>query len=525
MKHQNRKSNIGKLTLFFLSFIAIIYSIEYTQPQFSLFQDSHDKAVQTFSLWENRFQTDNLYYPAKNFDPKLEFFHLPTNLHVIHDGKLLSAFPVQFALLMAPLLSLIPLHFLPYTSIFFLFLGLWILRKFYGFSMFLLWVSYFTTFLWPLSWEYSELPAVFALTTFGLLPFLRENRVKLMEALSGISLGWVMIVRLETIVFFGIFFIFHFYYFSKSKRQFALVSYLKTYKLFLTAFILFIVTNLYLNYVTSGHILGTRFLANSNGFSAGFEQRLQWLKSLLFFSDQKIGFFGYIPLALLLFTVYWIRFNKISNRKKALLFASSGMLIIIPWIAPNDGFNNWGPRFYTIVITAYLILLKPYFSYFYHKKKKFFFLFLFTFGIFSFSLGVIGAKIQKSKTNLSKKSATILAEIQPDILVYQDYLNLYTCGTFYFNHTVVIANNMDSITRLLENASHTNTHKSIAFITWNPILISKELKEAINENKRKSGYPLADWDEALLESNMKKYVTEFQILDKQNYRIWTGKFK
>lgn len=525
MKSHTKLPKGKKLTIWILFFIAIFYSIEYTQPQFSLFQDSHDKAVQTFSLWKNHFLTDNLYYPARYFDQKLEFFHLPTNLHVLHQGRLLSAFPVQFALIIAPILSSIPIYLLPYTSVFFLILGLWILSRFYGFSMPLLLVAYFTTFIWPLSWEYSELPAVFTFSAFGLLPFLRANRVKLLEVLSGISLGWVIIVRLETSVFFGIFFLSHFYFYSKVRKKFAIVSYIKTYKFFITSLLLFILINFYGNYVTSGHILGTRFMANLNGFTTGFGQRLQWLQSLLFFSNQKIGFFGYIPLSLLLFSVYWIRFRKISNRKKALLIASTGMLLIVPWIAPNDGFNNWGPRFYTVITIPYLILLKPYVTYFQKKRKYIFYLYILTFGIFSFSLGIIGAKIQKSKTNLTKKFVPILSEFQPDILVFQDYLNFYTCGSYYFNHTVVIASNIDSVISLLEKASPTNSQKKIAFITWNPNLLSKELKDAINQDKLKSGYPIADWDESSLEINMKRYVTEYKVIDRQNYRIWIGTFK
>ncbi|WP_246834914.1 hypothetical protein [Leptospira levettii] len=60
----------------FLLFIAVVLSIQYTSPQNSYFQDSHDKLIQTYSLYYNHFQSDKLYYPGYDFDPNLNYFHL-----------------------------------------------------------------------------------------------------------------------------------------------------------------------------------------------------------------------------------------------------------------------------------------------------------------------------------------------------------------------------------------------------------------------------------------------------------------
>ncbi|WP_244241480.1 LA_3751/LA_3752 family putative glycosyltransferase [Leptospira perdikensis] len=513
----------GILWIFFI--LVVFYSIEYTQPRYSLFQDSHDKAVQTYSIWQNHFLSDNLYYPAKAFDPNLEFFHLAKNLYIKTNEKLVSAFPIQFAYLLAPFLFVLPISFLPYTSLLFLLLTFFFLKRYYHFSLLLITISFFGTFLWPLSWEYSELPAIFAFSTIALYPFLKKGSSVSFQLISGVFLAWIIIVRLDTLPFFGIFFLSHLYFYLKRNGFQQLQSYLKSYSAFLLSTIVFLILYLSINQSLYGHFLGTRFLANSSGFSAGFSKRLQWFLSLLFYSNRKIGFFGYLPFAFILFTVYWYKYKTISDSKKILLIATSLTLLIIPFIAPNDGFNNWGPRFYTILIFPYLYLLKPFFGYYYQKRKKLFFSFLLTFGLFTFSLGILGAKLQKSKTNLEKKFAPILTEVKPDILVLQDYLNFYTCGSYYFDHIVIVSYTTDLNSKLLNRILTTNPNSKIAFITWNPVLFSKEMKEAINEDKRKSGYPISEWEEGKLETQMRLITSDFQILDRQTYRIWTGTVK
>ncbi|TGL10721.1 LA_3751/LA_3752 family putative glycosyltransferase [Leptospira meyeri] len=512
-----------KYSIFWILFIlTVFYSIEYTQPRFSLFQDSHDKAVQTFSIWKNHFLGEDLYYPAKTFDPKLEFFHLAKNLHIKYEEKLVSAFPIQFAFLMAPFLSFLPIQFLPYTSLIFLAISFFVLNKNYNFSLLLLALTYFTTFLWPLSWEYSEFPIVFAFSIYGLIPFLRKNSSPLQHFFAGLALAWVMIVRLDTLPFLSLFFSAHFFFYIKRKGLYHLKFYFQTYSVFLSSILIFLLVQLSINQWLYGHVLGTRFLANHDGFAIGFTERLEWFKSLLFFSNFKIGFFGYMPFALVLICFYWIRLNKIADSKKSLLVAMTGTLLIIPWIAPNDGFNNWGPRFYTILIFPYLYLLKPLVIYFYHRRKKIFLAYFLIFGVFTFSVGIIGAKIQKNKTNLVKKFSPILEETKPDILIFQDYLNLYTSGIYYFNHIVIVSYTPDSNNNLLERVAPLYPNQKIAFVAWNPDLFSKEIKDAVNEDKLKSGYPISEWDTNELENQMRRKTRDFEILDRQTYRIWTG---
>ncbi|TGM82240.1 hypothetical protein EHR01_05515 [Leptospira mtsangambouensis] len=517
-----KKGKIKNWILGTLFVLAVFYSIEYTQPRYSLFQDSHDKAVQTFSIWKNHFLSDNLYYPAKVIDPDLEFFHLQKNLYLQYNDKLVSAFPLQFAFIMAPFLSFLPINFLPYTSFVFLSLGFVILIRKYNFSLFLLTLTYFTTFLWPLSWEYSELPAIFVFSVFGLSPFLRKKHSYLQHGLAGLATAWVVIVRLDTVPFLGLFFVTYSFLHLKTNGFKGIRTYFQIYFVFFITLILSLLIQTGLNQWLYGHILGTRFLANSNGFSVGFTERIQWFQSLLFYSNLKIGFFGYLPFAIILFIFYGYKWNQISDSKKSLLIAMVGTLLIIPWIAPNDGFNNWGPRFYTILIFPYLFLLKPLVKFYYHKRKKLFFLLFLCFGLFSFSMGIVGAKIQKTKTNLVKNFSPILTETKPDILVFQDYLNFYTGGNYYFNHTVVVSYSSSSNRNLLQNAAEKFPNQKIAFVTWNPELFSKEIQDAVNENKRKSGYPISEWDTNQLENQMRLKTSHFEILNRQNYRIWIG---
>ncbi|MCG6149186.1 hypothetical protein LFX15_12915 [Leptospira levettii] len=509
----------------FLLFIAVVLSIQYTSPQNSYFQDSHDKLIQTYSLYYNHFQSDKLYYPGYDFDPNLNYFHLVDNLYIKCKDRIVSAFPIQFAVLMAPLLYILPISYLVYSSLLFLFLGFWILKQYYKFSFSLLWICYFGTYLWPLSWEYSEMPAIFAFSLIGLLPILRNQKSILIQTLAGLSLSWVILVRLDTLPFFSFFFFFTFLFLWKDHSYRSVLSKIVSLRVYLIVCLLGISLQFILNEILYDHIFGTRFLANLSGFKVSFAQRLEWFQSLNFYADKKIGFFAYLPMTLPLIVYYGKNFKAISNLKKSLLLSLILTILVIPFIAPNDGFNNWGPRFYTVLIFPYLLLLKPLYVKISASKNWKFRITLILIITYSFLLGIVGAKIQKSKTSLVKNFRAITKELNPDIIVFTDYLNLYSIGSDYTKHISLVSYTSEKNDQLINILSEKMKNKKIIFVDWHPFILTQETRNAMNAEKAKGGYPISHWDLNRLESSLEKNTSNFQILDKQMYRIWSGTIK
>ncbi|XDD45023.1 hypothetical protein AB3N60_09870 [Leptospira sp. WS39.C2] len=506
-------------------FVVVFYAIQFTSPKYSYFQDSHDKLVQTYSVWKNDFKTDQLYYPAYQFDSKLVYFHLVNNLYLKVNERLVSAFPIQFAYLLAPFLIFLHPSQMVYTSLLFLFSSFYILRKYYKFSFLFLWFSFFSTFLWPLSWEYSEFPAVFCFATLCLLPVLKHKRNILFQILCGLGLSWVVMVRLDTLPFLFSFLFFYFYFHWKETDTKSFAKEVISLQFFFLAGIIGILIQFLINQTLYQHFLGTRFLANAQGLTVSFDERLRWFQTLLFYSDKKIGFFLYLPLSILVIGFYKKYFHSIEKRKKALFVAMNITLLTIPFLAPNDGFNNWGPRFYTILILPYLILFKPILTLIL-RRKRFFFLSIFLFfTLFSVMLGFLGAKIQKSKTSLLKNFQTITNEIKPDVFVFTDYLNIYSIGSDYTKQITLVSYSTESNTKLIRLLRKELPNKKIAFVDWHPTILTPEIRQAMDADKIKGNYPVSHWDVNQLETDLKPNTKDYQIIDRQMYRIWTGIIK
>lgn len=506
--------------IFFLSFVFL--SIQYTSPQYSYFQDSHDKLIQTYSIWKNHFLSDALYYPAKVFDSNYEYIHLTKNLFLKIDERLVSAFPIQFAYLMAPFLFVFPLSSLVYTSLLFLILSFFLLRRYYQFSFLLLWISFFGTFLWPLSWEYSELPAIFAFSVFCLLPILKRKKETIFQLLGGIGLSWIVMVRLDTLPFFLLFFLSYFYFIWKDKNRNGFFKEILSLKILIFSGIIGILFQFLINTILVHHFLGSRYLANMNGFSVEMSTRLQWFQSLLFYGEKKIGFFVYLPITVFLLIFYGIKFNKINRTKKSLFLSMTMTIFLIPFLAPNDGFNNWGPRYFTVLLIPYLLLLKPILSIVFKKRKWIYSIFFSLLFLYSGTLGLIGAKIQKSKTNLIKKFQSVTNTIKPDIIVFTDYLNLYSMGSDYIKLMAIVSYTTESNTKLIHSISEMMPNKKIAFVDWHPSILTQEIRRTMNAEKLKGGFPISDWNSDLLENTLKNFTFDYQRVDIQTYRIWLG---
>jgi len=279
---------VGLIGLFF------VWHLRTIGPQNTYALDSFVKLVQTVSIQNNQFLSEELIYNAKQLDTKSLLHPLPT-FTIEVNGKMLSPFSVDFAALNALLLNFIDKRNLPYVCLLFSFLTVlvFLISKQISFPTLIL--ACLGTPLIYQGLEFSENSILLFFQALGFF-FYFKNSTALYKFLSGFFLSSGIFFRLENIVFVILFYFFIFLYVYK----FNIFEFIKSESIRLTGCILplclFVLQNLYLY----GHILGARFLSNQGSLS-NFEilGRLEQARNLIFLTYFKIGFFGFTPIFLI----------------------------------------------------------------------------------------------------------------------------------------------------------------------------------------------------------------------------------
>ncbi|AOP32790.1 hypothetical protein A0128_02225 [Leptospira tipperaryensis] len=515
-----------KFLFWSLLFIGMFGSLRFTIPEYSLFQDSHDKAIQIDSLIRNEFQSEELFYPGRTIDSNLEFYYLPKNLHLLNKDRLISAFPLSFAAIVSPFYWLVGIKNLPYFSVILSFFTLILLKRYWKFDFLFLFLSFFCTFAWSLSLDFSENTLIILLSLIPLILIFKGQPNLRKHFLAGAFLGFYIWFRLEGLIYAGSLLLFHAVglvpiYFQKknSKIIFNFLNIL--FGLFLTVSIFFI-----WNWIDYGHIFGTRYLANLHGFSVSWSQRTDWIINLLLFGPLKVGYFGYLPSALILFSILAFRFRKLSRTNRTLLGSSLLFLVLVLLTTPNDGFNNWGPRFFASIILPYSILVRKYWFYMIRKGKKNLKKVFIVCFIYSFLLGLVGLGIQRGRSIHVKKFSSIISSMDADIWVYTDYLSFYTIGTRYLDKVVFKAESSDQILEIVNRSSKVWPNSKIAFVQYDLGIVDSKTKEKMEKNSM--GMEIVQpiqWDSKILIPKLKESLSDFHVSKTAGYEIWIGNLK
>lgn len=518
------KSGRRKTIAWFLLVLGLFASIYFTIPAYSLFQDSHDKAIQIHSLIKNGFRSEELFYPGKVMDKDLEFYHLPHNLHLVNEGRLISAFPVSFAVLSSPFYYLFGIRNLPYLSAVFALCSLILLRKYWKFDFFFLFASFFCTFAWPLSLDFSENNLVVLISAIPLTLLLKGKPSRNRTFVAGAFLGLSVWFRLEGLIYAGCVLLFYMIGLIYSKKEIykTLPRFISACFGFLTLFSLFCVWNWY----DYGHPLGSRYLANAHGFQVSLSQRLDWIVNLLFFGPLKIGFFGYLPASLFLFFVLIVRFRGLSVNNRTLFGSSFLFLVLVLITAPNDGFNNWGPRFFAPLIVPYSILVRKFWFYSIRRGRKKTKRFLTACFVYSFLLGLAGLGIQRGRSLHVKKFSPVIESINADIWIYTDYLSFYTIGPHYLDKVTFTADSTEKILSILKRSPSFWKNRKIAFVQYDLSSVNAATREKMKKNSL--GMEIVKpvvWDREILLPKMKEALSEFKVSKEGSYEIWSGFLK
>lgn len=507
------------LVLFLLAFV-LFGSVTYLKPQYSFNWDIHNKAVQSFSILKNQFLSEELFYPGRVVDSEFLYFPQQGNVFLQIQGRNLSAFPIAFAAISAPWIWLIGLSSLPYASALGLLLCLFIFTKYWKPTSFVLAITVFATFLWILSVEYSE-HSVFILFSLLALTFTIKGQSgrdwKILFA--GLFCGLTVWFRHEGLVYCGSLAMWIFLIEPKTKSKFPLRVLLFCIGAGITVggFLLF-------NYLDYGHPLGPRYLINREGLGVPFLVRLEWAKSLLFFGGFKLGYFGYMPGALILFPILLFSWKKLSRNNRLIFGSTITYIFLVLAIVPNDGFTNWGPRFFGPVVFPFVILFSKYF-YYMKKKRKYSvikFVLLLCLG-FSFLMGILGIKFIAEGRKQQALNNQLYNSTETDIWIFPDDSIAYMAGTDYFKKIIFRVSKTSDLEILLPKLQANWPQAKVGFFHMDLNKIDTRMKEAMKANPTfAESFRKTVWNDVELERIVRTYLISPKEIRSDRLQIWTG---
>jgi hypothetical protein len=499
-------SRLKKQLLFiFIIALAFLWQLRSIKPENTYALDSFVKLVQTVSIKEHSFQSEELLYLAKNFDPSSELHPIPGFVISIRE-KIISPFSVDFAGFQAIILHFVSMDHLPYVCLLFAILSLIIFNFTKELSLPTLVLASLGTPLLYQGLEFSENSLLLFLQSVGLY-FYFKNESQLYRILSGFFLACGVFLRLETIVFIGFL---HFFQFAVIYR-FRVLQYLKSEIMSIIGIMIPIVIFCLQNIYFYDHLLGARFISNQETLAIfNLASRLLQFKNLLFLAYFKIGFFGFTPMFLWVMVYFLIYQNKLTDPKnKVLLYTLLLFLPIIAFIAPNDGVTNWGARYLNLAILPSLFLFDSFYKEILQESSKLKKVIIYSLFGYSILVLIIGLKFQQVATKEIRLFQEDLTNQTADLhVIGAETIGLYS-GIHFFEVPMILPKNQDQLeTFLIKN--------KLMFGSQNKILFSRIKSNASVKEGIKIGlFPSEAHYEELISVLRKYYKKETKIEGKK----------
>ncbi len=519
MKYIFKKRNFfGFLSVLFLC----IFIIKSLKPEFSLMYDSRTKALQIHSLINSGFHSEELPYLAKEIDSKGEYFPMPESNRTKLGESTIAVFPIALAALASPIYYFFGVSGLPYFNLLGLFFFLWVLRKYWRASNWFLVLSLFGSYLLVLLIEYSEHTLFLGIVLSGITLFYKRH-----WHYAGIVLGLSIWFRHEGIIFSACFL-----FASWISEGFPILNRKKklldsiTFKMGI-GFLFVFATFLFFNWIRYASFLGPRFHVNYGDSGIELGRRLEWAMGFLLLNKTedntlRIGFFAYIPLALFTFGILLSNLKRISLRKRVIVISSALFLLIIPFIAPNHGFWEWGPRYLSAGIPPAILTGLWFWNYLSRKKN----LIVYKIGYailiaVPILLTIIGLQLANQSRKETSKMYRTFRELGADTYVFHDFTAMYFIGNDYLSKMILCVPKETSLNDLIRLLSEKQKDKKIALIQIKKELISPEQLE----KTRKS--PVFDpmlkigpWDEKSVSAHISKFYRNAHKVDSKYFDIW-----
>lgn len=517
MRSNNAKN---KLNLAFLLLLCVLVPALswYSLPEYSYSWDPHNKLVQSWSLWQNGFHTDELFYYFSESDPDYSFFPHGGNAYGRVDGRYVSAFPVPLAALYAPFAALLGPSAVHLLSSFFLVFCCWTLYRFWDFRGWWILTPLLATFLLSFTLEFSEHLLLAFLTFLGISLFLRKQPV-----LGALLVASGVLLRHETLVLLlslglagllvggpgqakkeirrneqrrggsvnasdrvgkgdgdgdGD---------GESKRDgerssgksedanIGSMGRLQSFFLRRMSLLKFTAAASFVvllfagfNWWAYGHALGPRYLINAAGLQVPFSTRLDWAVDLLLWHQFKPGLFGYMPALALVLISAGLRFGHLPGSQRMLFLTVILYIPIVLLIVPNNGIMDWGPRYFGPVVLPSLALAhflwkedSPGFRKGFHKAFQ---IALILLSLIPFSLNYAGLKFLRGARKVNRTVIEIMKERNADLWVFAGIDTFYYSSTEYIHRPIITLKNPAEFQEMLGLIGDNYSHQKVLFV-------------------------------------------------------------
>lgn len=440
-----------------------------------LIADSLLKTIQAYSLIHNDFQSESLYYPARDFDPSFDFFIFQDAFLVELGDRYLGVYPVFLSFILSPFVLLLGVSNLVLVN-FALYLGtLAFLRYYWKLPWFLTLFAAFGTYYLPLSLDVSENMIMVFMNLVGVslvvhgMEGISVSRLKdSLWIVSGAFLSGVSVwLRLEAILFMASFLLVTVLVYGWRRAG--------TYKRVFLAGIAFsipVVLFFVFNALDYGHILGPRFFQVYEPHPEPLMEQLRRFLVLTFAGSLKIGLLAYIPVFAIVLGFYAIpkNFSDLSEPLRILYLTSVLFILLIGFTAPNDGATNVGPRYLSLVLFPLLILLFDFYQKIGFRKArrstiqaKIAKWFMYATISFSFLLTFFSIAVFSVLANQMKSFQEFFRSTNTDVWI-MDRATCGFAGKEYFQRKILCLHREDKVPELVEGLKVEAGIRSFAFI-------------------------------------------------------------
>lgn len=513
-----RKETFGFLGLLCL----LVFLFSQLRTNYSTTEDAQLKSFQVYALVKSGFQSEVLPYLGETVDPTFSF--LPLENFILLDGKPIGVFPIVFAYLSAPIFYFFGFSGLPYVALIGLILILWQLRASWNFSNVFLILAVAASYLLPLTVDYSEYTIFLAILLFGTRELFKGNHL-----LAGIAIGLSVWFRHEGILFafsagISVWWMEGFPPFGKTNRRIDT----NTFR-FASGFLAVFSTFLLFNWLRYSMPLGPRFAANFGGDSIlPSVSKFDLVTGLLFANwsteTLQIGFFVYMPFALLVLGYFAACFHSISKRRRILLSSTLGFLFLTTFLAPNTGGMNVGPRYLSPAIVPALLFARWFWIGVLRRKKrttgKILYATLFT---IPFVINYVGISVLAKGRKDNRRILEQFRDIGADAYIFHNHSVVFYFGKEYATHSVFYAPSESAVFELLKRFEKEGQKKKIAIIQFRKSpLTDYKLNVPRKDPLTGSVIKPQAWDEAGLTKELSKRIEKAEKLSDPFFDIWIG---
>jgi hypothetical protein len=463
-----------KISLIITAIILIIQII--IRPDSVYISDSLVKAIQVKSLFLNDWNSQDVFYPAKEYDPLYTMNPLNEGFIFFNKGRFIGQYPVALSFFYSIILFL-GFSVLPYLNSLILFPMVFLYSKNLYNKNNLFYLLFGTTLIITII-DFSECSIFYSLTGIGFL-FIKkyiDQRVDTHFIIGNIILGIAIWFRLEVLLFtFSIYLTLFIIYLQKKE-------FTNIYKLIFHSltFIFLVLIFFFFNYQSYDSILGPRYIVNIHSNSLSIFEKVRIFFSILFTypreSNLAMGFYFISPI--FLYSIVYFLKNIKSNSVQNNFYLGQSLIfsLLIGTTAPNDGITITA-RYMAIAVFPLIFLLDEHYETYTDKKVPKIFSIL---NIYSFLVSFILLLIFYFSSTYLRKATNYVNKIESDLIITS---NEFISGSFqlgYFNKKILSLKNNNQINEISVILNKNNI-SNIQLLGFNSILDNKLTINPINE--------------------------------------------